>query len=122
MGMYDMIHHKTVCPKCGEDLIIDEQIKWTNNCILKCYQVGDEIDAEDRFNNEIENIANAILSLKLEKNEHQLEVEYLYSLFREFKVINNIKNRRKAEDLLENVITQYGLMLQEKVHGKGEPT
>lgn len=80
------------------------------------------IDAVDEFNNEIENIANAILSLKLEKNEHQLEVEYLYSLFREFKVINNIKNRRKAEDLLENVITQYGLMLQEKVHGKGEPT
>ena len=80
------------------------------------------IDAVDRFNNEIENIANAILSLKLEKNEHQLEVEYLYGLFREFKVINNIKNRRKAEDLLENVITQYGLMLQEKVHGKGEPT
>lgn len=47
MGMYDMIHHKMVCPECGEDLIIDEQIKWTNDCILKCYQVGDEIDAED---------------------------------------------------------------------------
>ena len=47
MGMYDTIYHKMKCPKCGQDLIISEQIKWTKNCLLFDYRVGDEIDADD---------------------------------------------------------------------------
>lgn len=47
MGMYDVIKHKIKCPKCNADIKIEEQIKWTNDCILNYYKVGDKIDAPD---------------------------------------------------------------------------
>lgn len=47
MGMYDVITHKIKCPKCETDIEIEEQIKWTNDCVLNYYKVGDKIDASD---------------------------------------------------------------------------
>lgn len=47
MGMFDMITHKMKCPKCGKDIEFTEQIKWTNDCVMFNYQVGDRIDAMD---------------------------------------------------------------------------
>lgn len=35
------------CPKCNRDIEFAEQIKWTNECLLKYYKVGDKIDADD---------------------------------------------------------------------------
>ena len=34
MGMYDVIIHKIKCPKCNANIKIEEQNKWTNDCIL----------------------------------------------------------------------------------------
>ena len=34
MGMYDVITHKIKCPKCKTDIEIEEQIKWTNDCVF----------------------------------------------------------------------------------------
>lgn len=47
MGMYDVITHKIKCPKCNTGVDIEEQIKWTNECVLNYYKVGDKIDAPD---------------------------------------------------------------------------
>lgn len=47
MGMFDMITHKMKCPQCNNDIEFVEQIKWTNDCIMHTYQVGDKIDAMD---------------------------------------------------------------------------
>lgn len=47
MGMYDVIKHKIKCPKCNANVQIEEQIKWTNCCVLNYYKVGDKIDAPD---------------------------------------------------------------------------
>lgn len=47
MGLYDTIIHKIKCPKCGNEFEFSEQIKWTNNCLLYNYKVGDKIDAAD---------------------------------------------------------------------------
>ena len=47
MGMYDNIRGKVKCPKCNKKFIVDEQVKWTNDCFLHTYEVGDDIDASD---------------------------------------------------------------------------
>ena len=47
MGMFDYIHAKIKCPKCNAEFEAEDQIKWTNDCFLKTYQVGERIDAQD---------------------------------------------------------------------------
>lgn len=47
MGMFDTITHKMKCPKCNKDIEFTEQVKWTNNCFLRDYKVGEKIDAVD---------------------------------------------------------------------------
>lgn len=47
MGMYDFICGIVKCPKCGKKVEIEDQIKWTNNCLMQNYRVGDKIDAPD---------------------------------------------------------------------------
>lgn len=45
MGVYDVIRGTVKCPKCGNIFEAEEQVKWTNECFLHTYEVGDEIDA-----------------------------------------------------------------------------
>ena len=47
VGMFDTITHKMKCPKCNKNFGFQEQIKWTNNCFLIDYRVGDKINAAD---------------------------------------------------------------------------
>lgn len=47
MGLYDNISGKIKCPHCGQEFDVDLQIKWTNDCIMYDYHVGQEIDALD---------------------------------------------------------------------------
>lgn len=47
MGMFDIILHTMKCPKCGEKFTFSEQVKWTNDCAMMVYKIGDYIDAKD---------------------------------------------------------------------------
>ncbi len=46
MGMYDDIQGEVKCLKCGKEFVAQEQIKWAD-CMLRMYNVGDSIPAED---------------------------------------------------------------------------
>lgn len=47
MGMFDYVVGKVQCPKCGAEFEAEDQVKWTSDCFLFRYKVGEEIDAED---------------------------------------------------------------------------
>lgn len=47
MGMFDEIQGKVKCLNCGNEFIAEEQIKWTDYCTLRLYNIGDTIPAED---------------------------------------------------------------------------
>ncbi len=74
--------------------------------------------AVDNYNNNLEDIAQKILNLKI-NNTSEIEVKHLWNLFDEMSVINNIKSRKTTEKLLEKVINEYGIILQD-YRDKGE--
>lgn len=74
--------------------------------------------AVDNYNNNLEDIAQKILKLKI-NNTSEIEVKHLWNLFDEMSAINNIKSRRTTEKLLEKVINEYGIILQD-YRDKGE--
>lgn len=47
MGLYDIVSGQICCPWCGTKFIAEDQVKWTRDCQLKHYAVGDLIDADD---------------------------------------------------------------------------
>ena len=47
MGLFDEIKGKIKCPKCSEIFEAKDQVKWTNNCWMETYSVGDYIGAMD---------------------------------------------------------------------------
>lgn len=60
----------------------------------------------------METIAQRILNLKIEFNDKDIEIRNLYSLIDKLSVINSAKSRKETEQLLKNVITEYGYMLE----------
>lgn len=76
------------------------------------------IDNVNKYNDNLEMIAQKILNLKIEFNEKDIEVKNLYGLLEKLSVINNIKSRKTTEKLLKNVINEYGYQLQIKVEDK----
>ena len=60
----------------------------------------------------METIAQRILNLKIEFNDKDIEIRNLYSLIDKLSVINSLKSRKETEQLLKNVITEYGYMLE----------
>lgn len=62
-------------------------------------------------------IAQKILNLKIDFNEQDIDVRNLHGLKYKLSVINNMKSRKTTEELLENVIHEYGYMLQVQVRG-----
>lgn len=70
------------------------------------------IDSVNKYNENLEMIAQKILNLKIEFNEKDIEVKNLYGLLEKLSVINNIKSRKTTEKLLKNVINEYGYQLQ----------
>ena len=70
------------------------------------------IDAVNKYNNNLESISQKILNLKIDFNKNDIEIRNLYSLVDKLLVINSVKSRRETEQLLENIITEYGYMLE----------
>ena len=69
-------------------------------------------NAVNKYNDNLESIAQRILNLKVEFNDKDIEVRNLYGLLNKLSVVNSIKSRKETEQLLENVITKYGYMLE----------
>lgn len=76
------------------------------------------VDSVNKYNDNLEMIAQNILNLKIEFNESDIEVRKLYGLSEKLSVINNIKSRKATEKLLKNVIHEYGYQLQMEVENK----
>ena len=66
----------------------------------------------NKYNDNLEMIAQRILNLKIGFNDNDIEVRNLYGLQNKLSVINNAKSRKETEQLLEKVITEYGYMLE----------
>ena len=60
----------------------------------------------------METIAQKILNLKIDFTDKDIEIRNLYSLIDKLSVINSTKSRKETEQLLKNVITEYGYMLE----------
>ena len=73
------------------------------------------VDSINKYNDNLEMIAQKILNLKIEFNEKDIEVKNLHGLLEKLSVINNIKSRKTTEKLLKNVINEYGYQLQIEV-------
>ena len=70
------------------------------------------IDSVNEYNDNLESIAQKLLNLKIDFTDKDIEMKNLYSLKDKLFVINNTKSRKETEQLLENVITEYGYMLE----------
>ena len=70
------------------------------------------IDSVNEYNDNLGSIAQKILNLKIDFTDKDIEMKNLYSLKDKLFVINNTKSRKETEQLLENVITEYGYMLE----------
>ena len=47
MGLYDTVSGQICCPWCKTEFTAEDQVKWTRDCHLMHYAVGDLIDADD---------------------------------------------------------------------------
>ena len=70
------------------------------------------IDSVNKYNDNLESIAQRILNLKIDFANEDFEMKKLYSLIGKLSVINSTKSRKETEQLLKNVITEYGYMLE----------
>lgn len=70
------------------------------------------IDAVNKYNDNLESIAQRILNLKIEFTDEDIEMKNLYALIDNLSVINSAKSRKTTEKLLKSVITEYGIMLE----------
>ena len=69
-----------------------------------------------QYNNNLDEIANKILNLKIALDK-DIKMHDLYELKDKLSVINNLKSRKETERLLNNVINEYGYMLEIAVRG-----
>ena len=70
------------------------------------------IDSVNKYNDNLESIAQRILNLKIDFTDEDIEMRNLYNLIDKLSVINSTKSRKETEQLLKNVITEYGYMLE----------
>ena len=70
------------------------------------------IDSVNKYNDNLESISQRILNLKIDFTDKDIEMKNLYSLIDKLSVINSAKSRKETEQLLKNVITEYGYMLE----------
>jgi hypothetical protein len=69
------------------------------------------IKAVKEYNEELDNISNKILSLKLDIPK-DMDMNYLWDLVDELFVVNSRKSRKSIEKKLDEVILQYGYILE----------
>ena len=70
------------------------------------------IDSVNKYNDNLESIAQRILNLKIDFTDEDIEIRNLYTLIDKLSVINSTKSRKETEQLLKNIITEYGYMLE----------
>lgn len=70
------------------------------------------IDSVNKYNDNLESIVQRILNLKIDFTDEDIEMKKLYSLIDKLSVINSTKSRKETEQLLKNIITEYGYMLE----------
>ena len=70
------------------------------------------IDSVNKYNDNLESIAQKILNLKIDFTNEDIEMRNLYNLIDKLSVINNAKSRKTTEQLLQDIITEYGYMLE----------
>ena len=70
------------------------------------------IDSVNKYNDNLESISQRILDLKIDFANEDIKMRNLYSLIDKLSVINSLKSRKETEQLLKNVITEYGYMLE----------
>lgn len=70
------------------------------------------IDSVNKYNDNLESIAQKILNLKIDFNNEDIEMRNLYNLIDKLSIINSAKSRKETERLLKNVITEYGYILE----------
>lgn len=75
------------------------------------------INAVNKYNENLDSIADKILRLKIQLNNEDIEVNNLQSIFGKLKVINNTKSRKQTESLLTEIIHEYGYHLECLVRG-----
>lgn len=73
--------------------------------------------AINKYNDNLKSIANKILNLQLDFNDTEIEMKNLYGLKNKLSAINSIKARKESERLLEEVINEYGYILERKIRG-----
>ena len=66
----------------------------------------------NKYNDNLESIAQRILNLKIDFTDEDIEMRNLYNLIDKLSVINSTKSRKETEQLLKNIITEYGYMLE----------
>lgn len=74
------------------------------------------INAVNKYNENLDSIADKTLRLKMQLNNEDIEVNNLQSIFGKLKVINNTKSRKQTE-LLTEIIHEYGYQLKCLVRG-----
>ena len=70
------------------------------------------IDSVNKYNDNLESISQRILNLKIDFTDEDIEMRNLYGTIDKLSVINSTKSRKETEQLLKNVITEYGYMLE----------
>ena len=70
------------------------------------------IDSVNKYNDNLESISQRILNLKIDFTDEDIEMRNLYTLIDKLSVINSTKSRKETEQLLKNIITEYGYMLE----------
>lgn len=86
--------------------------------VIKIEYTKELIDSVNKYNDNLEIISQKILNLKIDFNEEDIEVRNLHNLLEKLSVINNIKSRKTTEELLKNVIHEYGYQLQMEVNNR----
>lgn len=66
----------------------------------------------NKYNDNLESIAQRILNLKIDFTDKDIEMRNLYALIDKLSVINSLKSRKTTEQLLQDIITEYGYILE----------
>lgn len=69
----------------------------------------------DKYNNHLQSVADKILDLKINLDETEVKKEVLDDRCDRLSVINSVKSRRDTEDLLRNVVDEYGYILEREL-------
>lgn len=74
--------------------------------------------AINKYNDNLKSIANKIINLQIDINDSDINMKNLYRLVDKLSVINSVKARKESDELLKNVINEYGYILEKEIRNK----